>query len=362
MACKKTELPESQEGEIEFYFDGNIGGIPSTVHAGVGGYYMETSYYEDEQDILVFVGKMKHYDNENNHPWLEVEIRNYQVGSAQQDMGRALEPGNYDYAYPEETSTYEVQFHAKKSNSIITGQTWEFGDGTTSTDIDPVHSYTMPLDKYDVCFTASDVNGCQDQLCTEIFMPTAQCTAVILRDTLPKDSMLPGIKMNYTALVTGTPPFLYEWEFEDSVMASSEQVQYDYHEDGVLEHVRLTVTDAVGCMSNVAWKTVVGNNPNNLCAAGFTYQIIDSSLVIDSTNLSQVVVTYYDGKGKTYTSRNTRQSGSQFVLSSSASYKNNEQGQNTATLRLNFNARLENEEGEELQVLMNEGKWAVAHP
>jgi len=56
----------------------------------------------------------------------------------------------------------QVQFTSTATTTdgqVLTGFTWDFGDGTTSTDADPLHSYTY-YGSYDIRHSVTTANGC----------------------------------------------------------------------------------------------------------------------------------------------------------------------------------------------------------
>lgn len=84
------------------------------------------------------------------------------------------------YGYPEARFDFNeeelnVQFtQAEFYNQSIDGDSyfWEFGDGATSSDENPIHTYPTAADAgYRVCLTAETDFGCADTLCRELYIP-----------------------------------------------------------------------------------------------------------------------------------------------------------------------------------------------
>ena len=70
-SCRKKEvLPTETTGEPVFYLRGTLNDMPLEVKAGDEGYYMYTSVYQDENNIYVFKGDLKAYNNVANISWL----------------------------------------------------------------------------------------------------------------------------------------------------------------------------------------------------------------------------------------------------------------------------------------------------
>jgi plastocyanin/PKD repeat protein len=77
----------------------------------------------------------------------------------------------YDINY----STLEVQFFTKARGNISSWH-WDFGDGTSSNEVNPVHKYNEAI-LYEVCLTIADNNGCTDVYCDKIRLGADVCSA-----------------------------------------------------------------------------------------------------------------------------------------------------------------------------------------
>lgn len=123
---------------------------------------------------------------------------------------------------------------ADPSNQIL-GYSWDFGDGTTSTEENPVHNFAAP-GTYDVCLTtwaASGTDCCTDMMCQ---------TIVVMDSCAPCDY----IAMNAQAAVNCTPgtgecmftasgvendfpgATGYHWDFGDGNYGSGKEVEHTY--------------------------------------------------------------------------------------------------------------------------------------
>jgi PKD repeat protein len=76
-----------------------------------------------------------------------------------------------------ETLPMTVEFtdasHSPAANQLINRRNWDFGDGTTSTERNPRHTYSIYQDHFDVCLRATTVCGGHDTECKQV---TVQCT------------------------------------------------------------------------------------------------------------------------------------------------------------------------------------------
>lgn len=58
------------------------------------------------------------------------------------------------------------------TDSTAVSWAWDFGDGNTSTDQNPLHQYAF-FGNYNVCLVATDAFGCADSICEEVTISTA---------------------------------------------------------------------------------------------------------------------------------------------------------------------------------------------
>lgn len=112
-----------------------------------------------------------------------------------------------------------VQF-TDQSTDLPTTWSWDFGDGTTSTDQSPLHTYALP-GVYTVTLTVSNANGNDTEVATDLItyygtnvcdttlMPgfqdgsTTACTGTLTDDGGPDDDYTPGLSGQYTIAPPG---------------------------------------------------------------------------------------------------------------------------------------------------------------
>ena len=137
---------------------------------------------------------------------------------------------------------------------------WDFGDGTTSTEVDPRHTYPTG-GSYDVTLTVTDGSGATDRVTLTVTAdntaPTASITAPVATDrfsiddpvsyagtgTDPEDGTIPPGSMTWNAHISHDghlhPLF-------DGVTGSTGSFDYSDHEDHSHVVLCLTVTDSGG--------------------------------------------------------------------------------------------------------------------
>jgi PKD repeat protein len=151
---------------------------------------------------------------------------------------------------------------------------WEFGDGTTSTEQNPVHMYSEE-GTYTVCLSISNtIDSCESIYCEEVYIfndTIAGCNAwyeyQINNLTIDLQAFLEG----------GSDNVDYVWDFGDDNSSIGQSVSHTYSEDGIYE-VKVTAMDSSGCYSEYVELIWVGDD--------FTfgvdgYVFLDDSLMAD---------------------------------------------------------------------------------
>lgn len=145
------------------------------------------------------------------------------------------------YAYDINFSTLSVQFTDRSKGHII-GWNWDFGDGQTSQEQNPVHLFSEAT-LYTVCLTITDMNGCTEQVCDKLRLGADVCQASF---TYIQDGL--DITFYNTSDVSATD-ISATWSFGDggtSLLYDSTSHQYAL---GLYE-VCLTVASS-GCVNTI---------------------------------------------------------------------------------------------------------------
>lgn len=119
---------------------------------------------------------------------------------------------------------------------------WNFGDGTTSTQANPSHTYTDP-GVYLVRLTLTDSTSKQSvsaELTITVLSETSM--TVIISTTEVTGSSPLTVSFNSTIL-NGTEPYFYRWSFGDGVNSTQANPTHTFDRPGTYR-VTLTVTDS----------------------------------------------------------------------------------------------------------------------
>jgi outer membrane protein OmpA-like peptidoglycan-associated protein len=140
----------------------------------------------------------------------------------------------------------DVQF-----NGTVTGgcpeytYAWDFGDGTTSAEQNPRHTYESE-GNYTATLTVTDSKGTP---ATSSVTTTASCPPLeAMASANPPSGNAPlTVKFSASAM-GGCPPFTYAWDFGDGTTSAEQNPSHTYETEGNITP-SLTVTDAKGTTS-----------------------------------------------------------------------------------------------------------------
>ena len=143
----------------------------------------------------------------------------------------------------------EVPFmDTSTSAASLASWSWDFGDGTSSTERNPVHVYDDP-GIYDVELTVTDANGCSDLETRSSFVqvigPKPDFTANVVSGPVPLD-------VTFSDETAASAPLIsWSWDLGDGATSSLANPSHTYSTASVFD-VSLTVQDLDGCRRAVS--------------------------------------------------------------------------------------------------------------
>lgn len=188
------------------------------------------------------------------------------------------------YSYPEQEDFFTYNFI-----DVSIGQEgnapdiwyWDFGDGTTSEEQNPMHVYTEE-GMYEVCLTiTTDDSLCESTFCEfiEVIDWDTYCQAQYYyypaNDSFPAGGDL-GIQ--FFDMSYGNPT-IWDWDFGDGSSSAEQNPFHIYEQDGFYE-VCLTIENPTdSCLSTYCEEIYVFNDSTFDCWAWFEYEI--DNLTVD---------------------------------------------------------------------------------
>ncbi|HEV8507112.1 MAG TPA: PKD domain-containing protein [Chitinophagaceae bacterium] len=165
---------------------------------------------------------------------------------------------------------YVVQFSnlTQGDNTYL----WDFGDGASSADINPNHTYA-DTGSYTVTLIATSTNGCSDTLVKADYIQIGR--PVININDLPRMGCVPLAISPSSTIAVSEPVTNYLWDFGDGATSNAKNPTHTYSTPGTYT-VKLIITTASGCTDTLVMPEAVrvGSkpgasftvNPNDVCA------------------------------------------------------------------------------------------------
>lgn len=150
-----------------------------------------------------------------------------------------------------------VQFRDSSTNAIA--WFWDFGNGQTSTQRNPMHIYT-DFGEYDVKLITRSSNGCTDTLIRKHYVAVRP---VFIIPKLSRKTGCPPLKVDFSTEDTNFIKFTsFRWTISKKngdTIVPSENTTYTYQDTGIY-YVRLYASNESGCWSEAKDSVLVGGN------------------------------------------------------------------------------------------------------
>lgn len=178
---------------------------------------------------------------------------------------------------------------------------WDFGDGTYSTEENPVHTYTK-ADYYNVCLSVFDTeSGCYDEVCK--FIPVtdvgnvASCNATF-------DYFVKDLEVNFKGHVLGDVTD-YFWDFGDGYYGYDSIMSHTYDASGYYGVSFTVYNDSTNCLDEYTDVVFVFDSTAVSCHAEFNAFANESDVTFTNTSSGENITDYFWWFGDGYVSSDT---------------------------------------------------------
>jgi gliding motility-associated-like protein len=187
-------------------------------------------------------------------------------------------------------------------DAALTSWIWDFGDGSTSTQQNPTHTYTTP-GTYTVTLLARDANGCKHEFTRPSYITIMPKPTVAFTGTPINGCNIPHT-VNFNNTTTGGSGFTYAWTFGDGSTSTQQNPSHTYTAGGNYT-VRLVATNSAGCSDTLTRNNYV--SINNIVAnfsVNRTNPCVGQNVTYTSNSPGAVWWRWSFGDGNTSTSEN----------------------------------------------------------
>ncbi|MGB1205621.1 MAG: PKD domain-containing protein [Chitinophagales bacterium] len=188
--------------------------------------------------------------------------------------------------YPEGLN---VEFENLSSDFNVDFYTWDFGDGNTSSEENPTHTYAESGD-YEVCLTIETNGDCSDTDCYTIAVEgadtgggTDECFAFWVNSN--EDLTVSFADLSFS---TGTIAS-YNWDFGDMTLSTEQNPIHTYETAGTYL-VCLIIETENGCIASDCFNIEVEEVINTNCAAQWNFNPMNLAVqFMDLSDMSNIV-------------------------------------------------------------------------
>lgn len=148
---------------------------------------------------------------------------------------------------------------------------WNFGDNTSSTELNPTHEYAAS-GEYKVCLSIATTSGCKSDYCAVIKVPgiiESGCTFnLIAKPKAETANTFVFYTESKSAIQT------WKWNFGDGSVSELKEPAHTYEKAGTYE-VSCTITTAAGCKETKVVKVTVQTPVPPACKAAISLVLFD---------------------------------------------------------------------------------------
>lgn len=202
-------------------------------------YFDNGTIYSEEESLYVQIAENKFYD-------VSLAVKDNWGCRDSIYIAQSIYGSRLDTRFTASDTTpcidYSISFSLDKPNQGLVSHIWDFGDGSTSTDVSPTHTYSKE-GLYTVCVLINDIHSCPKTICKENYIKVANPIASFSGH--PLFETCPPLITNFTNASINA--INYKWDFGDnSGLSNVENPSHIYNEPGTF-NVSLIAFNAPYC-------------------------------------------------------------------------------------------------------------------
>jgi PKD repeat protein len=187
---------------------------------------------------------------------------------------------------------------ANNSTGDIKECKWSFGDGTTGSELSPIHEYPK-YGEYKVCLNIVTTTGCQSEFCAVVVVDSLKIPEACSFDLIIKPKDVAKNTFLFYA-ISNSEIKAWKWSFGDGKSSDAQNPEHAYEKSGIYE-VTCTIITSTGCTAAKALKLTVAEPALPLCPGAISLVLFDPSPDVKVCT-GKAIATLLNTDGKEYES------------------------------------------------------------
>lgn len=336
MSCEKdVEVPNWSQDPV-FWINSEMDGMAHSLQAGIDDYYLHAGFKDSASLPREFYGFLCVQGCPTCPDNIKLRLRNYVVGGLfNPDSSFALgaHPFLEPYAPQQPNSRiYEFNAFIDSSEGPPVQVYWDFGDGQTSTDVNPTHVYDLT--------SAPTIATCSLYVAYQSGCSASSYQNIVLNSSCYGNfsADVSGYSVQFQPNVQASGQVTYDWEFGDGYYSNEISPSHTYSSSGTFD-AKLTVTDqSSGCSSMYRHKVRIGQSN---CLVNCHYEPKNVQVNNDWIQAKHMAIDYHDAHGQLWSSAfGWQPDSSSIMIDHMEPYLLNEQGAPTYHIEGTINCLL----------------------
>lgn len=189
----------------------------------------------------------------------------------QQAYIQVFDPPTVDFIYDKNAgcTPYKIQFTDQSTaaeNTTNTSWFWDFGDGQTSDQKNPLHIYRT-ADNFTISLKVTSDKGCAKTITKANIIDIIPGIALAFDNSLPSTCSAPA-NINFTNNSSGPGTVSYSWRFGDGGTSTNTSPSHTYNNVGNYS-VTLIGSSSIGCSDTLVKNVAIGGYKTDFAVPAF---------------------------------------------------------------------------------------------